>query len=118
MPFYDFTCRRCGTFSVLRPIARRDEPAQCPTCRLAASRQVSAPNLSLMPSGIRSAMARNEKSRHEPGVHRRHQCGSGCGCGSARAKGPGRKPKRTVEVPKLGRFETGRRGRRPWMLGH
>ncbi len=116
MPFYDFTCRRCGTFSAMRPMARRDEPATCPTCRLAAVREVTAPNLSLMPPGIRSAIARNEKSCHEPAVRQRHQCGSGCGCGT-RSKNP-RAKTRAVEVPKLGKFEAGRRGRRPWMLGH
>lgn len=123
MPIYEFSCRRCGTFSLLRTMAQRDAPAVCPTCRQAAARQVTAPNLSLMPAVTRTAMARNEKSRHEPGVLNRHRCGSSCGCGSrgsggASAPGPGRKAKRSVEVPKLGKFETSRRGRRPWMLGH
>jgi putative FmdB family regulatory protein len=33
MPFYEYRCRECGeSFEVLRPVAERDKPAECPRC--------------------------------------------------------------------------------------
>jgi hypothetical protein len=77
---------------------------------------VTAPNLSLMPSNRRQAFVRNEKSQHEPGIKTRHRCGSGCGCGST--NGTPRKSTRTVDLGKVGKFETAIKRKRPWMLGH
>ncbi|MCC7373850.1 MAG: zinc ribbon domain-containing protein [Verrucomicrobiales bacterium] len=123
MPFYDYYCRDCGEFALNRSIAQRDDRALCPQCNGAATRVVTAPRLALMQPMTRMAQERNERSRHEPSVSQRHRCGSGCGCSS----GPSRMSpssataiakKRSVEVPKLGRFQTGRRRQRPWMLGH
>jgi putative FmdB family regulatory protein len=116
MPFYDYVCDECGEFSLSRTVADRDLPALCPECQARSARVVSAPNLSLMPAGRRQAFARNEKSRHEPGVKTRHRCGSGCGCGST--KDSSRKSTRTVDLGKVGKFETPRKQKRPWMLGH
>lgn len=116
MPFYDYACDECGTFSLWRSVAGRDLPASCPGCQASAARVMSAPNLSLMAPGRRQAFARNEKSRHEPGVKSRHHCGAGCGCGSA--KGNVRKSTRTVDLGKIGRFESPQKRKRPWMLGH
>jgi putative FmdB family regulatory protein len=116
MAFYDYTCPACGDFSLWRKLAERDLPAACPTCQAAAARALSAPNLSLMPAGRRQAFARNEKSRHEPGVTRRHQCGTGCGCGSRAT--PTRKSTRTVNLGKAGQFQSPNQVKRPWMLGH
>jgi putative FmdB family regulatory protein len=118
MAFYDYHCATCGDFSLWRKIAERDRPAACPTCHAAAVRAVSAPHLSLMPAGRRVAHARNEKSQHEPGVKKRHRCGSGCGCGGSRAGGQTRKSTRTVDLGKAGRFEALKKVKRPWMLGH
>ncbi len=119
MPLYDYDCPSCGEFSLHRPIARRDEATPCPLCATLSLRQISAPRLSLMPSGNRSAHARNEKSRHEPGFLDRHRCSSGCGCGpgSAGITGGKKKP-RTVVAGKLGELQTSRSTTRPWMLGH
>ncbi|HWC60555.1 MAG TPA: zinc ribbon domain-containing protein [Verrucomicrobiae bacterium] len=116
MPFYDYVCGDCGEFSLSRSIAGRDLPADCPECGASSARVVSAPNLSLMPAGRRQAFARNEKSQHEPGVKTRHHCGSGCGCGSKKTGAA--KSTRTVDLGKVGRFETSRKPKRPWMLGH
>lgn len=116
MAFYDYNCARCGEFSLWRKLDERNQPAECPHCHAAAERLISAPQLSLMPDGRRQAFARNEKSQHEPGVKKRHRCGSGCGCGSS---GSGtRKSTRTVDLGKAGRFETSKKVKRPWMLGH
>ncbi|MFO1488442.1 MAG: zinc ribbon domain-containing protein [Verrucomicrobiota bacterium] len=116
MAFYDYECARCGEFSLWRKLEERNQPAECPHCRRPAERMVTVPSLSLMPSGVRQAHQRNEKSRHEPGVKKRHQCGSGCGCGTSKAGG--KKSTRTVDLGKAGRFETSKKVKRPWMLGH
>ena len=116
MPFYDFNCPECGTFSAFRSLEDRNLAAHCPDCQSAAKRVISAPNLSLMSGPRRQAFARNEKSQHEPGVKTRHHCGSGCGCGSS--KNSARKSTRTVDLGKVGRFETAKKVKRPWMLGH
>lgn len=117
MPVYEYECRSCGTFPLTRSIEERDVPAECPECFGIARRQITAPNLSLMGASRRQAFQRNEKSQHEPGTLNRHRCGSGCGCGTG-ASATRKKPKRTIEVPKLGKFELSRKRQRPWMLGH
>jgi putative FmdB family regulatory protein len=116
MAFYDYDCATCGEFSLWRKLDERNLPAECPTCHAAAARLISAPQLNLMPAARRTAFARNEKSRHEPGVQKRHRCGTGCGCGSSKAGA--RKSTRTVDLGKTGRFETSKKVKRPWMLGH
>jgi putative FmdB family regulatory protein len=116
MPFYQFACTHCGEFPLWRRLDERNLPAVCPNCQQAVARLISAPQLNLMPAARRIAHARNEKSRHEPGVKTRHHCGTGCNCGSG-ASGT-RKSTRTVDLGKTGRFETARQSKRPWMLGH
>jgi putative FmdB family regulatory protein len=114
MPLYDYNCDACGTFTLSRSVAERDIPAACPECQSKTARILSAPNLSLMPTGRRLAFARNEKSQHEPGIKTRHRCGTGCGCGSS----TGNSRTRTVDLGKVGKFEISRKQKRPWMLGH
>lgn len=116
MAFYDYLCPGCGEFVLWRRMDERNQPAECPNCHARASRMLSAPRLSLMPAGHREAFTRNEKSRHEPGVQKRHRCNSGCGCGSGNKKSS--KATRTVDLGKTGRFETSKKIKRPWMLGH
>ena len=116
MPFYQYTCAKCGEFPLWRLLSKRNLPAKCPHCRAEAERMISAPQLNLMPAGRRAAYARNEKSRHEPGVQPRHRCGTGCGCGTAKAKTA--KSTRTVNLGSAGRFEAPKPSKRPWMLGH
>ena len=117
MPFYDYDCPDCGNFSAFRNLEDRNLPAHCPACQAAARRVISAPNLSLMSGPRRQAFARNEKSRHEPGVSTRHRCGSGCGCGLFKSNSR-TKTTRTVDLGKVGKFEALRKPKRPWMLGH
>ena len=117
MPSYDYQCQDCGVFTLTRSLADRNQPANCPTCQQPALRVLSAPNLSLMPGARRDAFARNEKSSHEPGVQKRHRCGSGCGCGSPKNTQPDAR-KRKVNLGKAGVFETPSRRKRPWMLGN
>ncbi len=117
MPNYEFACAECGPFTLRRSVEERNESASCPECEGAAERLISMPALSLMAAPQRQAHSRNEKSRHSPDVMQRHSCNSRCGCGKSNAA-LGSKPKRTVEVPKLGKLLTGRKSQRPWMLGH
>ncbi len=116
MPLYDYHCLNCGSFSLSRSIADRDLPALCPGCHLESARVVGAPNLRLMAPGRREAFARNEKSRHEPGIRTTHRCGQGCGCGPAKSRS--RKFAPAVDMGKAGSFEQPPKAKRPWMLGH
>ena len=113
MPTYDYHCAACGDFDALRPLARRDEPAECPMCGALSSRVfAAAPRLALMDAGTRLAMATNERARHEPmrlsdAVRKRH--GSGCGCCT-----PGRRGA-TLTAPNGNKTFV---GKRPWMISH
>jgi putative FmdB family regulatory protein len=114
MPTYDYACQACGGFDALRRLADRDQPAPCPDCGAASPRVLaSAPQLALMDGGTRSAMATNERARHEPqrsGNYARLRHPAGCGCCST-----GVRKKATL---------TGANGnkafpsKRPWMISH
>lgn len=33
MPFYEYSCKKCGDrFEMMRRLAERDDPVDCPTC--------------------------------------------------------------------------------------
>jgi len=104
MPTYDYRCSACGDFAVMRPMARRDEPAGCPACGMLAGRAlVAAPSLACMNGGARSAHAVNERSAAAPKESRLH--GAGCGCCGAKEL--------------AGRPEAAKSaGSRPWMISH
>ncbi len=104
MPFYEYQCE-CGTdFSLQRAIVARDVHAPCPDCGAGSRRRIAAPRLAAVGRETRIAHERNERSAHEPRVHKAggessgHTHGPGCGHHHAhKAKsGPSR----------------------PWMLGH
>jgi putative FmdB family regulatory protein len=103
MPVYDFECAGCGDFSVLKPLAKRNDPQACPSCGETAARQlIAAPAFASMPAASRNAAAINEKSRHEPKLSGAHQCGAHCThTASASASGPKSFPQK-----------------RPWMISH
>ena len=119
MPTYDYACAGCGDFDALRSMGARNEPAACPGCGAASPRVfASAPHLALMEAGTRTAMATNERARHEPrrssaeaggGGYARLRHPSGCGCCK-----PGQR----------GATLTGANGnkafpnKRPWMISH
>lgn len=106
MPLYDYECSLCGVFAEFRPIAERSSPGSCPSCGRASKRLISAPNLSVMSAAIRRKWVVNERSQHEPKVGFKHVCSSACSSGNAANKGAHSK------------YQTGRAGSRPWMLGH
>ncbi len=113
MPTYDYACRDCGGFDAIRNLSQRNEPAACPACTQASSRVfVAAPQLSLMHGDTRTAMATNERARHEPkssSEYMRLKHPAGCGCCS---------------TGKRGATVTGANGnkafpsKRPWMISH
>jgi putative FmdB family regulatory protein len=112
MPFYDYLCERCGTFSALVPMAHASSPRACPGCATLAPRIVSAPQLNLMSSSRRRIDARNEKSAHVPEtVHRpSHAEGGACAHHGGHAGDGGHShahPKGHSHAPA-----------RPWMIGH
>ncbi len=107
MPVYDFRCNECNTeFSELRPMARSGEPSTCPDCEAIAPRLISAPRLAVMTATQRTAHQVNERSAHEPRMHKQHVCSSGCAHGSS--AGDTAKPA----------LKQGKANQRPWMIGH
>ena len=113
MPTYDHACARCGGFEAIRAMAQRDEPAACPDCGAAAPRVfVTAPRLALMESNTRTALATNERARHEPkssGDYARLKHPAGCGCCSTAKRG-------STVTGAVGQKAFS--SKRPWMISH
>jgi putative FmdB family regulatory protein len=113
MPTYDYECVDCGSFDALRSMADRNQPAECPGCGSAADRvMVAAPRLAQISDQQRSAMATNERARHEPASSRddgryRHRAGCSC-CSSVKSKA-------TVTTRQGNKFFP---SHRPWMISH
>lgn len=109
MPAYDYECRDCGVFTAVRPMSDWRAPHPCPACGGEAPRAfVTAPVVAGMDPQRRTAMATNERSRHEP---RRSTGGHapGCGCCSGGMK------RRSAST------KSGAKGfpsARPWMISH
>ncbi|MFP3569635.1 FmdB family zinc ribbon protein [Paraburkholderia sp. SIMBA_030] len=116
MPIYDFQCEGCGPFAVMRSIAERDRPGQCPECGAVASRMVSAPALALMSGTQRTAHAGNERAAHAPRhsseVPARHRPGCGC-CSGGKLSLAG-----ASGGTKSNGLKSASGGGRPWMISH
>jgi putative FmdB family regulatory protein len=81
MPTYDYECSTCGPFARLRPMAERDEPADCPGCRQAAPRVISpGPSLCGMESTTRRLMAAQERAATGDGAYPRMRHPASCRC--------------------------------------
>jgi putative FmdB family regulatory protein len=74
MPYYDYDCAACGSFTEFRPIAAFAEPCPCPACGTGAPRALTAPAL-----GAGTAAAADPIAA--PNAFRRHA--GGCGCCAA-----------------------------------
>jgi putative FmdB family regulatory protein len=113
MPTYDYACSDCGGFDALRSLADRNQPATCPDCGGASPRAfATAPRLALMDGGTRSAMATNERARHEPqrsGDYARLKHPAGCGCCSTGQRGA---------TLKAANGNKAFPSKRPWMISH
>jgi putative FmdB family regulatory protein len=114
MPTYDYACGDCGGFDAFRSLADRNEPALCPDCGGASPRVfATAPRLALMDGGTRTAMATNERARHEPmrsGEYARLKHPAGCGCCSTSSR------KKATVTGATG--NTAFPSKRPWMISH
>jgi putative FmdB family regulatory protein len=112
MPVYDYDCRDCGPFTLMRPMVEHDQAGVCPDCRGEAPRAFFVmPNLATMSSTRRKANAVNERSAHAPQTldQRNASHGAGCGCCTGLRK---RQVTRTSGGAKS--FPTAR----PWMISH
>ncbi len=113
MPTYDYACVACGGFDAMRTVAERDEPVACPDCGSASPRVfIAAPRLALMASGTRTAMATNERARHEPqraGEYLSRKHPAGCGCCS-----PAKRSATVMDARGNKAFPS----KRPWMISH
>lgn len=115
MPTYEYACSCCGSFTMLRPIAQRHEPSQCPYCAATGGQLlVSAPALSVLSASQRNAIAGNERSAHAPQTvdqykaARGHPAGCSC-CGIRQAVVPTKANPLALKT---------RTGPRPWMISH
>lgn len=115
MPIYDYDCESCGPFRETRPMAKSDEPCECPECGEPSSRAFFVmPAFACMDVSKRSALATNERASHEPALsgsergRRLHP--SNCSCCR-----PGAKTRATLLRPDGAKsFPTAR----PWMISH
>jgi putative FmdB family regulatory protein len=116
MPIYDFNCERCGSFAVMRSMAERDRPCQCPECGETVSRIISAPALALMSGAQRSAHATNERASHAPrqssDMPARHRPGCSC-CSSSKLSLAGASGGTNPNGLKSPSGSS-----RPWMISH
>ena len=68
MPQYAFDCEACGPFEVWRSADESGAPLECPDCGAPAARRYTAPGLRRLPTAMRSARDREEKSASAPDV--------------------------------------------------
>jgi putative FmdB family regulatory protein len=67
MPLYDYRCQTHGVFHELATMQQSADPMPCPECGVLAARIIMLPpELFVMPSDKKKAMARNERAAHEP----------------------------------------------------
>jgi len=70
VPTYTYTCPDCGSFTLVRPIAQRSEPALCPHCAGEGRRTFSSPYLSRVDPALSSALTTAGTSSEAPPVTR------------------------------------------------
>ena len=68
MPFYDYSCARCGDFREIRPMSESGAARPCPDCGAPCERMLVTPFLAARDSG----QPRNTPFRIP------HVCGRGC----------------------------------------
>ena len=79
MPFYDYNCDQCGSFTENRPMAEFAKPILCPSCGVDAPRaMLSAPRVGGRRVSNDTALKRLAAStKADAGVRTHHP---GCGC--------------------------------------
>jgi len=115
MPIYEYDCAECGDFTMLRPMAERDQPCACPYCAGESRRVIlSAPRLSTMAGNTRAAIETNERASHAPQTvaeyasKRKHPAGCSC-CGPSKPNLPTKANPHALKGKPAGR---------PWMISH
>ncbi|MFJ4468423.1 zinc ribbon domain-containing protein [Streptomyces sp. NPDC089424] len=68
MATYEYSCNRCGSFDVKRPIGTASAEEICPRCSGTSRRVFSAPATALTPPAVTALHEREEKSRENPVV--------------------------------------------------
>ncbi len=94
MQIYTYACSDCGSFDLMRPMARRDEPASCPSCEQAGRRVFTAPHLGRLDPALDRAVTSAGRSSESPGVTRSIPA----------AAGPPSPPPRRPDLPPLPRL--------------
>ena len=111
MPMYEYECKSCGIFTVLRPLDERNSPTCCPACQTDAKRVIhSAPGTTWLGKQTVTMHEVNERSRHELKTLEQYKSsvhGAGCSCCFTNKKS-------TATSEKA--LKTG--GSRPWMISH
>jgi phage FluMu protein Com len=73
MKVFEYLCKDCGVFELLRPSGLRNHPGPCTKCGKLSARAISIPHLSQLDPKKKIAIEKNIKSQHEPEI-----CGSDC----------------------------------------
>lgn len=112
MPYYDYLCVSCGSFTETRPMAESALPRPCPHCAAASPRAIlTAPRMTTLSRERRAGFEVNERSAHAPKVASRHAPGCACCAGAKYASAADAK---TARQPPVKSFP----GARPWMISH
>ena len=112
MPFYEYNCEKCGTFTSLQSMSRAAEACACENCGALSERALATPVLYSLSNESKKAHTINEKSANEPnrvsGKNNSH--GPNCSCCSS-----GNKKSKTMHLPDGSKtFPT----KRSWMISH
>lgn len=122
MPLYDYKCREHGLFHELVMLSDSDRPQPCPQCSSLSARVIVLPAAILGLDSTHKAIARNERSQHEPlfstpeqrleaQAKQRHD--RGCGCQTCHDP--------ALSPPKALYTADGKKwfpATRPWMISH
>ena len=92
MPLYEYNCRDCGDFEILRSLSQYNAPMLCPQCNVLAVKILSVPNINLN-SGSFSAIDKINSA--EP-----------------------RLVKQKKLEPTKPRYQSTNNSSRPWMVSH
>jgi putative FmdB family regulatory protein len=68
MPSYEFLCKACGPFDLLRSFSEASQPAVCPVCRSETRRIYTPPGLVRTFAPLTHARDRSHKSAFGPEV--------------------------------------------------
>ena len=116
MPFYEYNCKKCGSFTSLQSISRAGEACECTKCGALSERALATPVLYSLSHENRKAHSINEKSANEPNRlsggnnSKTSRHGPNCSC-----CGSGNNKSKTMHLPDGSKtFPT----KRSWMISH